>query len=193
MNLSGIVRKIPLFGPLVDARARDYGDALLESTLNLLLSTIPIWLGAIFLYTFQATDRKGWWSLILDNLSNGELFIYCASLVGPIFYLTVKDYRSYRKIPSIGFIFIFAFVVVIIATGLFSWLRAVTLLDQAAKLDLEFILLMSYVLFGVSATLAYLVQVYNNFGESGTPALMREQTDEFVRSFNERGGSHNED
>jgi hypothetical protein len=70
-----------------------------------LISTCPIWLGAVYVWLVKEDAEVSFGSFVVSmksSLLDGELFFYCTSVLATIFYLGTKDIglRNWRNWPS---------------------------------------------------------------------------------------------
>ena len=80
------VRKIPIFGGLIECSWQDHWESLGQTIVVLVLSTMPIWLGTIIVYaTGDMTGYPGFKASFYGTLAHGALFTYCTALLAPIF------------------------------------------------------------------------------------------------------------
>jgi len=79
-------RGIPLLGGLVDCSWQDHWESLRQTAVIVLLSTTPIWLGAVIVYSFGVNLEFASFKDALQNTAgNGELFMYSTALLAPVF------------------------------------------------------------------------------------------------------------
>lgn len=66
------------------------------------------------------TDVASFYGSVFPNIKNGELLIYCNSIVAPIFYIALEESEHYKTFPSkIAHLLIF-FLVMVFAAVCFS-------------------------------------------------------------------------
>src|SRR5437588_8523948 len=90
--LRSVLRKLPVFGGLADARWRDHREAFMEVGINVVFSTAPIWLGCIFLIYARGFTSAS--DVIHKNIEHGELFILATASISPIYYFIFKEYEG---------------------------------------------------------------------------------------------------
>lgn len=181
--LAGL-RHIPLFGPLVDVRAKDHSEAAIEIGPGLFLSTAPIWFGAFLVLVFKRPHHP-WFELLYDNIQSGEFCLYATAMLGPLYYFIFRDYKETpgQKFPS-GRSFMFvAAIVLLLSSGLFAAQKAAEGTKGTEHLDHPFIVSASLVLYGVAILIVYVAHVYKNFFESGAANLVNRTTQDFVKDF----------
>jgi hypothetical protein len=168
-------RRLPLFGALASCSMRDHGDAVMEFLSTCFLSLSPLlvaWLVGYF-HDHQTT----FWGNIKANTNNGELFLYAASFLSPIFFTVMRKRKEEYVFPSkTSHILVYSvlFAVVVLVFGLQrtgSFVFDPISLSQA-----------QYCVFGASLILFYLVLVYNNSLYPNPADTMRSEEEEFTEA-----------
>ena len=181
--LKWLLRKIPLFGGLIDCRLMDHTEAFKEFFINLIFSTIPIWLGGAIIFTLDKTSTKTWpllFETVVGTVQSGELFMYSTAMVAPIIYMALKPERGGRNFPG-QMSHIFGIIIVaLISVAFFSVERAGVVADRQITFQI------SVGLYLTSLVLLYMATVYRNYRLTGAADASREQTLEFVEEFNRR-------
>lgn len=182
-TFKGLLRKIPLLGGLVDCRLIDHSEALKEFVINLIFSTIPIWLGGAIIFTLDRSSVKTWpllFATIIGTVQSGELFMYSTAMVAPIVYMALKPERGARNFPGQMSHILVIIIIALISVAFFSVERAGVVADTKITFQI------SVVLYAISLALLYLATVYKNYRLTGAADASREQTLEFVDEFNRR-------
>lgn len=185
VRIRRICRRFPLVGGLVDARFNDYSEACQEVVINVVLSTVPIWFGALIMLT-AVKIQKGLWDLILDNMNSGELFLYATALLAPLYYFVLKEGREIPNFPSRRGFIVVATLILLISVGLFAVRRAGEIFGEVVALDHEFIFSLSWKVYLCGVFLVYLAYVYKNLREEGAARVARSDTDEFLEMYRGR-------
>jgi len=146
------IRLIPLFGGLVDCTLRDHWNSLGETMVTLVLSTTPLWLGALIIYL---TAALGYGPALRSTVSRGELFMYSTALLAPIFWIALVDPPGARRFPSKVSHMIIIAVIDMIAAVCFGLNVAGKELNPVRAFPL------SVFLFGTAVVLFYLGTVYH--------------------------------
>lgn len=170
----GFFSKIPLIGHLTDTNTADHWTAVIELTPRLILSTLPFWLGSIVIYATDSAPDKRYLSILVSTVNQGELLIFCTSLLAPFFYMALHDPAGSRAFPSKLSHAIFVVVITVICSVLFSLRRA------GVWVDLPFVLNTSFGLTLFSLFLIYLAMVYHRARLRDPGAVMRESQADFV-------------
>lgn len=179
------VRKFPLVGGLADAEIRHHRDALAEVSLNVALSTIPVWLGAFLMLADKSVDAE-WFALLVRNVRDGELFLYSTAMLGPLYYFIFTEYRDMPNFPNSRMFIAISTVLLLICVGLFSLQRAEALFVESERIDKAFVFLLSWKIYIASIAVVYLAYVYKHVRESAA-TFMGEDTRRFVQEWKDRG------
>jgi len=99
-TLLDCLRNVPLFGALVDCSGRDHWNSLGETVVTLVLSTTPLWLGALIIYVTAPQSDVRYFSALQTTVSRGELFMYSTAFLAPIFWIALTDPPGARRFPS---------------------------------------------------------------------------------------------
>ena len=83
--------RIPLIGPLVDCRLRDHVETIGQTFVVLLLSTAPLWLGALVIHGTTQDAVHSFRQAFFGTIANGELFMYSTALLAPIIWVALVD------------------------------------------------------------------------------------------------------
>jgi hypothetical protein len=179
-NYKDTLRAIPLLGGLVDCDGEDHWDSVQQTTVILILSTMPIWLGTLII--FGLGDPSTGPSLKIafySTIFGGELFTYCTALLAPIFWIALVDPPRARRFPSkISHMLLIA-VVNTIAAAFFG------LGIARQRVNPQFAFRFSVILFVLSLLLLYLGTVYHTSRTSDPPAEFKKQEKEFSHDVNE--------
>lgn len=144
-----------------------------------IVSTTPVWLGGFVNFSLTANiDRTflGYWEILNRSLQQGELFLYCMSIIAAITWLSNKEWRRGR-FPLRLFFNVFAMLVFGVSVMFFG-------IDLVrVGLDTETILTTSKILYVSSVAIYYLVAVYNRIEPPDLSEARAEETDTFSRSL----------
>lgn len=173
------LRKIPLIAGLADCEARDHKEALHELFFTLLGASLPVLIGA-WVIVLTAQEALFFQSM-LDNIHNGELFLYCTSLVAPIIYMATTNKQGDLEFPTKRSHIAIVFILMIFSSITFGLQRAGIILSNK-----EFMFKTSVIFFAVSVLLLYLAITYKNKMIPKGPDDMKQQERDFAREY----GSH---
>lgn len=81
----------------------EHWEAFKEVFFVAVISTTPIWLGAIVSAAID-NDLRAVFSKLFDFLTQGELFLYCMSIVATIFWLASKSWPRPRGDSAPGWL-----------------------------------------------------------------------------------------
>jgi hypothetical protein len=102
--------RIPIIGVLFIVNVRAKQEALIQLIMTVMFATLPIWFGGIIaaidnFFTVKDGERSvcefiSMYSCSLfSSISNGELLMYSAALLGPTLYLGFDSLRDKERTP----------------------------------------------------------------------------------------------
>jgi len=194
MSLRKIFSKTPIFGTLLDARGQDFSEARTEVWLNVAASTIPIWFGPLLIY-IPLNQEHSLTSLVLRNLSNGEMYLYAVALLTPLCYLILKETKDAPSFPHRMSLGVVSGAIILLAAGLFAVGRVNTFIleqyysgtdEPPILLNDESFFIAALVIYGFSVVIVYTAYVYKNYHVSGGAASQRTDTHRFSEEFKGR-------
>ncbi|MFA7060435.1 MAG: hypothetical protein WC156_06405 [Pedobacter sp.] len=184
VKLINFVKPIPLIGALVACRLKDHAQAAAEFLCTIVLGTMPLWLDALSGAIYDVSGTKPFVNICKEVVINGELYLYCASFLAPIFYIALTDKHGDKPFPSKLSFLISTTIILMISAYLFSIKRSKSIYDA------DLFSMLSIFLFIFSAFLLYLATVYRNFKTYDFSEEMYKQeedfTDEVVASRGQR-------
>jgi hypothetical protein len=171
-------RKIPIFGGLVDCTWRDHGEALGQTTVLLIVSTMPIWLGTLIVYSFgEAVGRSAFRFAFLSTISHGELLMYSTAFLAPIFWVALIDRPNLGRFPGRVSHTILMVITTVIAAVFFG------LLTAGNKPNGYFIFKLSCYVFYASLVLLYLGILYHEHRIVDPGAAMKDDENQFFAAY----------
>lgn len=170
-----IFEKLPLIGGLVNCSGRDFWEALEELFSKLLVSLSPI-LVWIF-YVYLSGQETSFLNIVISTVRHGELFLYCTSLLAPIFYMALHERRGSRTFPN-KLSHMLLVLLIISCSVLFFFLYR-----KGEPLDPRNVFNMSMVFYLVSVMLIYIATVYKNSTLSPPDEFQRQEND-FSKQYN---------
>jgi hypothetical protein len=178
--LRDLAKQFPIFGGLVDCSWQDHWESLGQTTVVLVLSTMPIWLGTIIVYaTGDTTGYGGFRSAFYGTLGHGALFTYCTALLAPIFWIALVDPPGARVFPSKVSHMVVIVIIDVIAAVFFG------LVIAGKKLDEQFTFRLSTWAFFSSLVLLYLGTLYHVHRMPDVPGEFRKQQEGFSAAYGE--------
>ncbi|MGX4806947.1 hypothetical protein [Bradyrhizobium guangdongense] len=94
--LDAITYVLPFSREFRKCSARDFKEAFQELAITTFFSTMPLWimplLGPIIFRTDVSFSHE-----FVGTITGGELFVYCAALVGPLIYIITRRYGEFGK------------------------------------------------------------------------------------------------
>jgi len=169
--------RIPLFCSLINCTFDNHKNALGEFTSTLIFSFLPLLIAYLVSY-FKNHDTQFWSSIVL-NVRNGELFLYVTSLLAPVFYIVMRKRAERTVFPNKAIHILLYFAIVFIAAIVFALKRAGFTFDVISLSSMQ------YLIFILALILFYLVIVYNNSLLPNPAATIRDEEDEFTDSLTE--------
>lgn len=148
--------KTPLIGGLINCSKEDFSAATKELLSTLFIAMSPIWLGAFFLWCYSVEGELNYITILLNSLRNGELMIYCTSLLAPVFYITSSDKYTIVGFPNKLSSIITAVVILMITTAVYA------IQKSGASYNRNILFNLSIFLFCVSLIILFVNKVYNN-------------------------------
>lgn len=171
------LQRLPILD-LCNYGSRIHVDALKEVSSNLFWSTMPIWLSSfIMLVSLRETD-KSVAGILSRNISNGELFLYSASILAPVYYMVLRERKGKKDFPNRLSQMNFVWVIML--------LSAVVMVFQRINypLDPRNTFWISVVFFITAIILLYSATVYNNASLNPAEEMAKNQND-FGAQFDE--------
>lgn len=175
-DVKDYAREIPIFGGLVDCDGHDHWESLGQTTVLFVLSSMPIWLGALIVY---ATGDKTFRLALLSTISRGELFMYATASLAPIFWIALADRPGVRVFPGKVSHIVLMVIISVIAAVFFGLLTAGTKLNQ------EFTLRLSALMFFTSLILLYLGILYHEHRIKDPAKMMKKEEEDFSAALGE--------
>lgn len=174
--------------------SRPFRDALTELTVTLIAATLPIWffpLIALFLIGFSYS-----WSLLDHSISEGELFLFCTSLVGPLLYILFRIYevpeserpKRFKYKVSLVFPHALKFAVVILVICITSaaifGLQKINPNFSGVDISKSGYIALSIGLFVISILAMLAATFFRNEMDIYSPSkLMRQEEDDFAKKY----------
>lgn len=183
---------IPIWGVLLTTDRAAQLEAVYELALTVIFSTMPIWLfgllNAVEAYVLlDDTERTFWqfWDAYISSMreaiSNAEMLMYVAAMLGPTFYLGLSSYRQGQApYPWVRLQIIVAVLTGLIATALFIVFR-----DTEDTND-PFMISSSLFLYVFSLSILFPTMALNHARYGYFPAAEQSrQTDQFAQGYEE--------
>jgi hypothetical protein len=99
---------VPFSGEFRKCSARDFKEAFQELAITTFFSTMPLWIMPLLGPIIFSTDVSFSHELV-STVTGGELFVYCAALVGPLIYIITRRYGEFSDDKKHAFGFSIAF------------------------------------------------------------------------------------
>lgn len=167
--------RLPIIGGLAYCSLANHGAALKEFAIVAGFSTATFWLSAFLAQFSQVNAASTYPELVLRSVSQGELFIFAVSILGPVLY-TALDEPSWarrgfpEKVIHIGL----TVVLTLLAAAGFSGVKL------TADLNIDFALRVSLIIAGIAVSLRYLTILYNKSRGSSPNDVRAAETKNFL-------------
>ncbi len=173
INFKKRCSKIPVFGGLFLCQKKDFMNSSQEFGWNVLWSFSPLLIAIFVLFFTREADNFDFINNSINLIKNGELFLYCTSLVAPIFYIILDERPGLLKYPSkklqTGL-----FIVLMGIAGLFFTLkRAGIQFYQSSITDFSFVYLF------ICLVYLFITLVYKNYRQPDPSSAIREEEEDF--------------
>ncbi len=180
-EFKGYAKEFPVLGGLVVCDGRDHWEALSQTTVLFVLSTMPIWLGTLIVYaTGEIIGRAGWKLAIHNTIARGELFMYATAFLAPVFWMALTDRPGQRAFPGKLSHIILMVVILVVAAVFFG------LITAGNKLNQRFTLGLADATFITSLALLYLGILYHEHRDRrDAAAVMKGQEEDFSAKYRE--------
>ena len=171
------------FRALRNANRSHWNDAAIWLVYTLIGSLTPVWFGW-FLLTLL-TRNPSW----ADFSHHGEFALYSAAMFAPTLYIVLRDVRS-PGFPGRLTLGLLTFVGTLVATGFFAAVTTAFLAPPPVLLiDKTFLSRGTFILFTLSALLAFIVTVLDNARLiPDVRQITNAQQAELSKEFDELGG-----
>ena len=193
--LGRLIGIIPIVGQLYGkCSTRNLIDSFWETLSFTVFATIPLWLIPVLGFLLFQSNR----SMIehaVDLADDGELFVYTAASLGPLFYIITKKYAEWEaekhrltiSFPSGNAFLIFSLIVCIISGFGFAILRIPELKSDNLPVNHAGVIRFSLFLFASALTCLSCASAYrNSIEEFVAGAQINVDQDDFLAKWRER-------
>lgn len=177
----GLLRGLPLIGPLADCNSSDHAETIKQVIITLLFGTAPFWLGALL---FKALSSDGHLTLaraFFSTIWDGGLFMCATSLLGPIFWIALDDPKGVAKFPNRSVMMVAVTLVAVVASVFFAVGLSRTRLQQ------PFTFHVSVYTFWAAVAVLYLSTVYHT-SRLNVPRAFRDEEESFKNAYRRHRG-----
>ncbi len=179
--------RIPIVGALSNISLKAQCEALVELCITVIFSTLPIWFASLIVgvdsYALKEGDKPNFITLYLEvlksNISNGELFMYVAAVLGPTLYLGLTSFGKRGKpFPWVRPQLVIAVLINFIATAIFFNSRG----NGYAESDM--IIYLSIVFYFLSLLILFPSMAFDHESREIDPReAQRDGEDEFAEAY----------
>jgi hypothetical protein len=180
----------PLVRDFRNCTRDDFTEAAKELLVLIVFAGMPIWLGLMISAVSKGDKTVS--SFLHEFFASGDALLISAALVGPLIYVITRKYGDLPESLTIRFPQGWLFVVIItiiciIAAALFGFDRVFKPDPggggRSSVFDEKSMRAFSFGVLFLSISIVYLVGVLRNYLERGAPAIMRNDTQEFLREW----------
>lgn len=172
---------LPLIGPLVSCSKSDHKDAVVELIINLVFSTMPLWLGA-FVVLIMDNSINDLLDALNSNINTGELFLYSSALLAPVFYMSLYDKPGAYAFPSKLSHIVVVVLLILLSAVVFGLQRANISLNAAT------VFTMSKWFYLIAIVILYLALVYHNARLPSPSDAMKNSEEDFMERLKRHRG-----
>lgn len=176
MNWRVLVAPIWVIGGLSICRWRDFRGAVEEIAIKILLAAFPIYI-TVFLLMFGKTPSYEFIPALLKNFENGELYLFCSSMLAAIFYFSWKDRSDRPRYPNYQSHILIVGVMMFFSALIFAFNRAGVWLSPSV------VIVGSYFFFLLAFALVILATTINNALNSNPADLAAAATRAFTEDY----------
>lgn len=149
-------RMLPILGDTFEIGFESHKEALKEWVPTILFTLTPI-LAGVFFGLASVDNKLSLYLLFQQEVSDGELFIYSATLLAPLHYFVLKI----EKFPSEQAFILTIMSIIAISAFAFGLIRGDKYFEESF-LDYDFLFSISVVLFFFSLIIVYYAFAYRN-------------------------------
>lgn len=171
-----------IVGGLAICKRAHFHSALEEISVKTGLASIPI-LITIFILKFSTKPNWDFIPALAKNFENGELYLFCSSMLASIFYISWKDRKGKPPFPNYRSHLLIVFGMMFLSGLIFAFKRAG--LSLAQDLLTEF----SYWFFLFALAMVVIATTMNNALNGSPDSLLRAGETDFVKDYS----SHREE
>lgn len=175
--------KVPLIGGLAYCKWNDLWRTLEEIIPKFVIASLPVLISAIVL-RFAGEHHLLFPFNITKNFENGELYLFCTSMLASIFYIALRERGDEKPgFPNKLTHLLFVLVMIVAISIVFALKRAGVMLDPTLLVDL------SYWFFIVTFVMVILATTINNGLNSSNPnAFQKSETEDFLNQLKKHRG-----
>jgi len=159
--VQALIRRLPIVSGFADCNTQNHREACKEFAVNLVLSTSPLWLGSLIVFSLDPRAENtlaSYGRFLLGSMSDGELLIYATAAITPLFYFSLTPAISKdRDYPSRLSHIVSGLLIFMICSALFGAQRA------GGKMQPTLIFPMSVCLYLFALVIIYIATVYRNY------------------------------
>ena len=187
-----IFRSIPIVGMLPEKCSKaNLLDAFWETASFSFFATMPLWVLPLFSY-WLFTSNKSIIDHTVNLASDGELFIYSAASLGPLFYIVMKTHGEWKsgtlhpltiQFPAGASFLLFSLIVCIASGFFFGVVRIPELKSDSLPLDHAGTIRLSLIMFICALICLFCSSAYRNSIDEFMHTAKMNNDEEFSESW----------
>jgi hypothetical protein len=183
-QILALIHTIPLVGRVTDCSGPEHWHTLQELFAGLFWSMMPIWVGTFVAFVRGASfDWPGLNSAFGGTVVGGELFIYAAAFLAPIFWIVHNDPPGAQQFPTKLAHTTLTTIITVFAAIAFAMQKSG---HTDPELNVKILHSLAVLFFWAAVGLIYLATLYNNHRlPSRLPQEIRSQVNQFVADYKE--------
>lgn len=183
MSFREFVVKVPVVGGLAYCRWTDLWRTFEEIIPKFIIAFLPVLISAGVL-RYAGEQHLFFPYNITKNFENGELYLFCTSMLASIFYIALKDRGDEKPgFPNRLTHLLFVLVMIVTISFVFALKRAGVLLDPILLIDLSYWFFIGTLFMVILAT-----TINNGLGSPNPITFQKRETDDFLKKFKEHRG-----
>lgn len=170
--------KVPVVGGLAYCRWKDLWKTFAEIIPKFVVAALPVFVSAVVL-SYAGNNLLPFPDNITKNFENGELYLFCTSMLSTIFYIAIKEREDDKPgFPNKSTHMLFVLVLIVTSSIVFALKRAGVTLNPTLLIDLSYWFLMSAFVMVVLAT-----TINNGLNSPNPIAFQKKETDDFLEQL----------
>lgn len=154
--------------------------ALEEVICVTIISLLPILVGTIIGYSQRVDNElQSYGTVIYNFLKNGELFLYCTSVLASVVFLASLD-RAAGRFPRRKWFFVASVVCIVLSITFFTFRRVEFAFDPVVAFTI------SCVVYVIALLMYYWLTAKKNADYPGYQEVMSEEATEFSKRLSDR-------
>lgn len=155
-----------------------FATSFVEVLMTFVISTFPITIGAFTIIVKSNSELDMYFSVLCSIIKDGELFIYTASLMAPIVFITLYNAHGKRIFSYQWFFILYSIIILLLASSFFGIEKKNETSDS--------IFIFSIILFLVTYVVYFIALVMNYYPKKAPEEIMKDDEDTFADEYAKR-------